>query len=64
MPLAVAVSVSYAAGLATVLLDRPACLNALLPDHLYQLAQALRDIDQRPDIHITLLTGRGRYFSA
>lgn len=49
---------------ATLTLNRPDALNALTPDMLQALADALRDIESRRDIRAVVLTGAGRAFSA
>ena len=58
------VTVTYQDRLAIVTLNRPDKLNALNQDLYYLLGERLREIDQRQDIFITVLTGRGRFFSA
>ncbi|KAI9880367.1 MAG: hypothetical protein M1830_003684 [Pleopsidium flavum] len=39
-------------------------LNALTQDHYYRLSTLMRDVAARDDIYVTVLTGKGRYFSA
>ena len=39
-------------------------LNALTQDHYYRLSCLMREVAARDDIYITILTGKGRYFSA
>lgn len=39
-------------------------LNALTQDLYYRLSCLMREIAARDDIYITVLTGKGRYFSA
>lgn len=51
-------------GVAVVTLNQPKKLNALNQDGYFQLAVALRDIAEREDIYITVLTAKGRFFSA
>lgn len=58
------VTVSYQDRVAIVTLNRPDKLNALNQDLYYLLAERLREIEQRNDIYITVLTGTGRFFSA
>ncbi|KAJ5882483.1 uncharacterized protein N7529_001155 [Penicillium soppii] len=58
------VTVSYQDRVAIVTLNRPDKLNALNQDLYYLLAERLREIDQRKEIFITVLTGTGRFFSA
>ncbi|KAF7717666.1 Enoyl-CoA hydratase/isomerase family protein [Penicillium ucsense] len=58
------IKVSYQDRIAIVTLNRPDKLNALNQDLYYLLGERLREIDQREDIYITVLTGTGRFFSA
>lgn len=58
------ITVSYRDRVAIVTLNRPDKLNALNQDLYYLLGERLREIDQRDDIYITVLTGAGRFFSA
>lgn len=51
-------------GIAVVTLNHPKKLNALSQDGYFQLAVALREIAERDDIYITVLTAKGRFFSA
>lgn len=50
--------------IAIITLNLPQKLNALTQDLYYRLSSLLREIAARDDIYITILTGRGRYFSA
>lgn len=58
------ITVTYQDRVAIVTLNRPDKLNALSGDLYYLLGERLREIDQRDDIYITVLTGTGRFFSA
>ncbi|KAJ5166409.1 uncharacterized protein N7482_005190 [Penicillium canariense] len=58
------VTLAYQDRVAIVTLNRPDKLNALNQDLYYLLGERLREIDQRDDIYITVLTGTGRFFSA
>ena len=49
---------------AIITLNLPHKLNALSQDLYYQLATYLRQIADNPTIYLTILTGKGRYFSA
>jgi len=51
-------------GVAVITLNQPKKLNALNQDGYYQLAVALHQVAKRDDIYITVLTGKGRFFSA
>ena len=39
-------------------------LNALNQDLYYRLSCLMREVARRDDIYITILTGKGRFFSA
>ncbi|KAI1431025.1 ClpP/crotonase-like domain-containing protein [Xylaria sp. CBS 124048] len=58
------VKVSFSGRIATITIDNDKKLNALDLDGYYAIANALREIALRDDIYITILTGKGRYFSA
>ncbi|KAI0399233.1 ClpP/crotonase-like domain-containing protein [Xylaria palmicola] len=58
------IKVSYSGRIATITIDNDKKLNALDMDGYYAISKALREIALRDDIHITILTGKGRYFSA
>ena len=51
-------------GVAYVTLNRPEKLNALSTDLLEELNQALWEADNRTDVHLAVLSGAGRAFSA
>ena len=50
--------------IATITLNLPKKLNALTQDLYYRLSCVMREVAKRDDIYITILTGKGRYFSA
>ncbi|KAI4706179.1 hypothetical protein J4E89_009233 [Alternaria sp. Ai002NY15] len=56
--------VTYTNKTAIITLNVPKKLNALDADTYYLLARAMNEVAARPDIYITILTGRGRFFSA
>lgn len=58
------ITLTYRDRVAIVTLNRPEKLNALNQELYYLLSERLREIDQREDIYITVLTGTGRFFSA
>ena len=39
-------------------------LNAMTQDCYYRISQILRQIEKRDDIYVTVITGKGRFFSA
>ena len=54
----------YRNRIAILTINNPTKLNALSPEQYYQLAQKMTEIATRDDIYITVLIGKGRYFSA
>ncbi|KAL9130109.1 MAG: hypothetical protein Q9217_001625 [Psora testacea] len=50
--------------IAIITLNLPKKLNALTQDLYYRLSCVMREVAARDDIYITVLTGKGRYFSA
>ncbi|KAH8701093.1 ClpP/crotonase-like domain-containing protein [Talaromyces proteolyticus] len=57
-------TLEYRQNKAIITLNNPQKLNALTLEQYYLLASYLREAAKRPDIHITVLTGTGRFFSA
>lgn len=49
---------------AIVTLNIPKKLNAMTQDHYFRVSQLLREIARMDDIYITVLTGKGKFFSA
>ncbi|RYO76361.1 hypothetical protein DL766_006676 [Monosporascus sp. MC13-8B] len=58
------IKVTYAGRIATITIDNSRKLNALNMEQYYALSKAMREVAARDDIYITVLTGKGRYFSA
>ncbi|KAK7746141.1 dodecenoyl-CoA isomerase [Diatrype stigma] len=58
------IKVAYSGRIATITIDNDRKLNALNQDGYYALSRAMREVAQRDDVYITILTGKGRYFSA
>jgi len=58
------IQVSVEAGIGRVLLDRPEVLNALIPEMLGELIEALDRLEQDSAVRCLLLSGAGRGFSA
>lgn len=56
--------IDYKGKIAIITLNVPKKLNALDASLYYQLACAMHEVAERPDICITVLTGKGRFFSA
>lgn len=58
------INVEFHGRIAVIEINRPEKLNALPKDGFYQLSQCLRDVDSHDEISITVLIGKGRFFSA
>ena len=50
--------------IAIITLNLPKKLNALNGDHYFRLAKLMKEVAVMDNIFITVLTGKGRYFSA
>ena len=59
-----AVTLTYHPKIAILTLNKPSKLNALTQPDYFLLATLLREIASRDDIYVTILTGKGRFFSA
>lgn len=59
-----AIQVEYRGKLALITLNVPKKLNALSGDNYYRLARALNEVAEHDEVFITVLTGKGRFFSA
>ncbi len=60
----VGLALSQQAGVMRVLLNRPEVHNALTPEMIDALTSLFRDVSQREDVRVVLLTGAGRSFCA
>ncbi|KAK4443961.1 3,2-trans-enoyl-CoA isomerase [Podospora aff. communis PSN243] len=58
------IELEYRGRLAIITINNPSKLNALGMQQYYELSQCLREIATRPEVYITLIIGKGRYFSA
>ncbi|KAK4189527.1 d3,d2-enoyl-CoA isomerase [Podospora australis] len=58
------ISIDYRGRVAVISISNDQKLNALNQDGYYDLAQALREVATHDEVFITLLVGKGRYFSA
>ena len=59
-----AITLEYRGRVAIITLNQEKKLNALNQDQYYRLACCMHEIAARDDVSITVLTGRGRFFSA
>ncbi|OCK91350.1 ClpP/crotonase [Cenococcum geophilum 1.58] len=59
-----AITIEYRGKVAIVTLNQPKKLNALTSDLYYRLAMCMHEVAGRDDIYVTVLTGKGRFFSA
>lgn len=62
------VSLEYRANerghIAIITINNEKKLNAMNQEHYYTLSKYMREIAERDDVYITVLTGKGRFFSA
>jgi len=58
------VALEYKGKIAVITIDNVEKLNALDQDGYYQVAAFMREVALREDVFVTVLTGKGRYFSA
>lgn len=58
------ITLEYQPPIAIITLTDATKLNALDADLYYRLGALLREVAAKEDIYITLLIGKGRYFSA
>lgn len=58
------INVTYAAPLAVITINIPERLNALTTELYRELGGHLRDIAEKDDVTVTVITGVGRFFSA
>ncbi len=57
-------SVEYRDRVAVITIDNVKKLNALNQDQYYELATIMNQIAERKDVYVTVLIGKGRFFSA
>ncbi|KAF5012768.1 hypothetical protein FDECE_1188 [Fusarium decemcellulare] len=58
------ISLEYQGRFAVITIDNPKKLNALTRAQYYDLAQKLREIATHDEVFVTVILGKGRYFSA
>jgi peroxisomal 3,2-trans-enoyl-CoA isomerase len=56
--------IDYRGRIAIITLNVPKKLNALSGENYYKLARALLEVAEHDEVFITVLTGKGRFFSA
>jgi len=49
---------------AIITLNRPKQLNAMTQPHYFRIGQYLREVAHMDDVVVTMLIGKGRFFSA
>lgn len=59
-----AITLTTRGKIAIITISVPKKLNALNQDLYYRISCLMREVAARDDIYITVLTGKGRYFSA
>jgi peroxisomal 3,2-trans-enoyl-CoA isomerase len=58
------IDLEYRGRVAVITINNAKKLNALTQMQYYDLATKLREVATHDEVYITLLTGKGRYFSA
>ena len=58
------VTVEYKGRIAIIMIDNQKKLNAMTQDQYYMIAKYLREIATHEEVFVTVLTGKGRFFSA
>lgn len=58
------ISLEYRGRVAIITINNEKKLNALNQMQYYDLASKLREVATRDDVYVTLLIGKGRFFSA
>jgi peroxisomal 3,2-trans-enoyl-CoA isomerase len=58
------VTLEYKGRIAVITIDNPKKLGALSQDGYYILSEKMREVAKRDDVFVTLLTGKGNFFSA
>ena len=58
------ISVEYRGRVAVITIDNDKKLNSLTQKQYYDLGQLMREVATHDEVYITVLIGKGRYFSA
>ena len=59
-----AVTIEYRGRVAIITFNLEKKLNAMTQDCYFRLSQLMREVANRDDVFVTVLTGKGRFFSA
>ncbi|KAJ6784229.1 hypothetical protein PWT90_01807 [Aphanocladium album] len=58
------INLEYRGRVALITIDNQKKLNALTQAYYYEIAQSLREIEKHDEVVVTVIMGKGRYFSA
>lgn len=58
------ISIDYRGRVAVITIANEKKLNALTQQQYYELSQALREVASHDEVFVTVILGKGRYFSA
>jgi peroxisomal 3,2-trans-enoyl-CoA isomerase len=58
------VTLEYKGRIAVITIDNQKKLNAMTRDQYYMIANFLREVATHDEVFVTVLTGKGTYFSA
>lgn len=58
------VTVDYKGRIAVITIDNQKKLNAMTQDQYYLVAKYLREVAAHAEVFVTVLTGKGTFFSA
>lgn len=58
------ISVEYRGRVAVITIANEKKLNALNQTQYYELSQAMREVATHDEVYVTVLLGKGRFFSA
>lgn len=58
------VTVEYNGRIAVITIDNQKKLNAMTQDQYYIIAKLLREVATHDEVFVTVLTGKGTFFSA
>lgn len=58
------ISIEYRGRVAVITIANEKKLNALNQTQYYELSQAMREVAKHDEVYVTVLLGKGRFFSA